>query len=714
MAMRLAAALLILAVLPAWAQGSAAYGGSGQEALHEAIRTADGLFAVGETASTDGDLAGRTRSGEAGWALRLDEAGHVLWSFSSAHNGLMRMISPYAFEDGTFSCVLTEENGQRGEWIRLEADGRQKARVEIPSAAALCGQEGHVEAVLAYEDAQGQALAVLIAHPGEETMCCARVLEEGEGIRGMPFAGDAQGAAAMDVSGEQGELVHFGVRQGKLVMTRVLPGSEEPACQAVLALPEEGAFCQRVTDVLAGEDGSVVLCGQALAGEGESEGFIMRLSAEGEAIFFVMGREYSHFVHLAATETGYAAYAYGREEGDGQVLFLDEDGACQDAVAVRDDLADLADGSDGVVALYNLRSAGGKQAVFETVIPDETEQEPGQERYAGCVYAAQGCTLLSAWGDEAGFVLACRREDGQADVTCLDTHGNTVLHCAGVAGASGGCVGRSARGDVLALLTGDENALFTVDGDGRMARHPLPAAYQIAPGEAGEGRVDALTCAENSLLCARLGEERVLVCADAQGTFVFTRSLEQDADFTDGELGALALENGWLVYGPGKRGAQLLRLSASGELLWQTRTPIHTAADALEWLCAVELDDGEMLLAGRYLTGQGDAAGQEGVAARIGRGGELKEIRNLSGVGAVYDMVVQEGHVCMLVSLSSRPSLLADALLLPQGDGQGITALPYPVKGDGARLLADEEGGLLVAGTAQEEEKPTALLQLVP
>lgn len=84
MAMRLAAALLILAVLPAWAQGSAAYGGSGQEALHEAIRTADGLFAVGETASTDGDLAGRTRSGEAGWALRLDEAGHVLWSFSSA------------------------------------------------------------------------------------------------------------------------------------------------------------------------------------------------------------------------------------------------------------------------------------------------------------------------------------------------------------------------------------------------------------------------------------------------------------------------------------------------------------------------------------------------------------------------------------------------------------------------------------------------------
>lgn len=68
-------------------------------------------------------------------------------------------------------------------------------------------------------------------------------------------------------------------------------------------------------------------------------------------------------------------------------------------------------------------------------------------------------------------------------------------------------------------------------------------------------------------------------------------------------------------------------------------------------------------------------------------------------------------HACVA---QLRPSLLADALLLPQGDGQGITALPYPVKGDGARLLADEEGGLLVAGTAQEEEKPTALLQRVP
>ena len=62
--------LLLLLAAPSLAERYA-YGGTGEEALLEAVSLRDGLFAVGTTASADGDLAGRTRSGESGWALRI-------------------------------------------------------------------------------------------------------------------------------------------------------------------------------------------------------------------------------------------------------------------------------------------------------------------------------------------------------------------------------------------------------------------------------------------------------------------------------------------------------------------------------------------------------------------------------------------------------------------------------------------------------------------
>lgn len=690
----------VLSLLPGdCASAENAYGGSAQDALFEAVFAGDGLFAVGQTASTDGDLYERTRSGEAGWALRVDEAGNVLWSFSSAHSGRMEMISPYAHADGTFSCVLTEPTHQRGEWITLGAGGRQTRRVEIPAVDALCADGGYIEDVIPYEDAQGPSLAVVISHPGTGTMCCARILENGKGLPGVPFEGDAQGCAAMDETGAEGVLVHLGVRQGELVLNRVLPGVQvEP--QAVKLEPlGEGLVYQRVTDVLAGDDGSVVLCGQALASDGHSEGFLMRLSAEGEQLFALCDATYSHFVHLAATETGFAAYAYRSNEAEAacDVLFLDEDGAVQGKTAVRSDIADLVDGLDGVTALYNLEPSGKKQAVFQRVTPQA--QEPAQAYYEGTLYVQQGCALLDAKADGTGIALAVCREDGMVDVTRVDTQGNVLLHCAGVAEGRDGCLGLGKEGQLLLLLTDETSGLLAIDGQGRVSCAALPAARQILPADGAEEEMTALACGDGALLCARVGEQRMLVCTDEQGAFTDTAMISEE--FTGDVLGALAMDDGWLLYGAGERGAQLLRLSGSLEERWRTRTPIHTAADALEWRCGVKLSGGGAMLAGRYLTGSGETARQEGVVALLGGGGELKDIRRLEDTGAVYDVTVFGGEVCMLAATGEASGDAVDAVLRGSEQIQRVQALSCAVEGEGARLL-QTQGGLYVAGTAVE------------
>ncbi len=718
MARRMAALVLsgVLSLLPgAFASAENAYGGSAQDDLQEAVFAGDGLFAVGSTASTDGDLVERIRSGEAGWALRVDEAGHVLWSFSSARSGMMEMISPYAHEDGTFSCILTEATHQRGEWITLGESGRQVARVDIPSVDALCADGGHIEAMVPYEDAQGPSLAVVISHPGAGTMCCARVLENGKGLPGVLFEGDAQGCVATDETGAEGVLVHLGVQQGELMLTRVLPGVQVQPETVKLEPLGEDLLYQRVTDALVGDDGSVVLCGQALSSGGDSVGFLMRLSAEGERLFALLDETYSHFVHLAATESGFAAYAY-REEADGgadgaacDVVFFDEDGTVQGRAKERGDIADLADGLEGVTALYNLAPSGKKQAVFKQVVP-KAEQEM-QALYADTVYIQQDCTLLDALSDDAGIVLAVCRTDGMVDVTRVDTQGHVLLHCAGVAEAGEGCLGMGEDGCIFLLLTGEEPALLTIDAQGRVSRTTLPTARQILPGDGTQETLTALACDHGALLCARAGQERMLVRTDERGAFTDTQAVSDQAGFTGDLLGALPLKDGFLLYGAGERGAQLLRVDASLEERWHTRTPIHTAADALEWRCGVALASGEMMLAGRYLTERGGQAGQEGVAALLGSGGELKDIRRLEDVGAVYDMAISGGEVCMLAATGAESGAEADVVLRGAGQVQRAQSLPCAVEGLNARLL-QTAGGLYVVGV--EAETGAVVVQLVP
>ena len=77
-----AAALAAAPVLAEpWTKG---YGGSGADRLKELVEYEGGLIAAGQTSSEDGDLETRTRSNQAGWMMRLNEAGTPLWSCCTA------------------------------------------------------------------------------------------------------------------------------------------------------------------------------------------------------------------------------------------------------------------------------------------------------------------------------------------------------------------------------------------------------------------------------------------------------------------------------------------------------------------------------------------------------------------------------------------------------------------------------------------------------
>jgi len=120
----------------------------------------------------------------------------------------------------------------------------------------------------------------------------------------------------------------------------------------------------------------------------------------------------------------------------------------------------------------------------------------------------------------------------------------------------------------------------------------------------------------------------------------------------------IMLENGCLLCSGDSAGVQVTLIGDSGEAVWSTRIPIHTAADALEWLCAARCSDGSVLLGGRYLTEEGGAVSQQGAAALLSSDGVLRRIEEIGGLGAVTAI-----------------ELLGDAgaLLVGSGDDAGMS-----------------------------------------
>ncbi|MGN0772515.1 MAG: hypothetical protein ACI4MP_01820 [Candidatus Ventricola sp.] len=472
----------------------AAFGGSGEDALYEAVACGDGLLAVGTTASSDYDLSMRTRSGETGWALRLNADGSVRFSFCTGRAGMTRMTAPAAFEDGSCSLVLVDGTAQRGEWIVLDERGRSVSRVAIDGAAALCPQGERIVQMLPVDGPEGVQLAALVAHADGETMCCARLAQDGSAAAGKPFAVSGPGVAC---AGREGLLAYAAVQDGGLSLAFV--NGQGTAQQGFGEGLTPGVRVQAVHDAQMGGDGSVAVCGETADGGG----FLLRASREGERLFLL--ETGAPLTRLTATDTGYAALE------DGRILFTDEDGSGVAWAAAPENTLDLAPSPGGAAALSHLDTRGRRQAAFAHVAQPELE--------------------------------------------------------------------------------------------------PQQRAHGAYPG--------ALTAGDGVLLCSA-----------------------EDA-----------------------LGVRVRHMSADGEEIFSVRTPIHTAADALEWRCAAKLDDGSILLGGRYLYGTGEDARQQGVTALLGGDGVLRRMETLEDAAAVCAIeLTPDGEI--LLHTSAQDGSTEDAVQL--------------------------------------------------
>ncbi|MBP3428379.1 MAG: hypothetical protein J6M47_08990 [Clostridia bacterium] len=406
----LAFLIIITTMQTAHAQGwSRRYGGRGEDRLYQLVAAQDGLLAAGYTYSTDGDLAHRTRTGKAGWLLRLDAQGDVLWSYTSAHVGRDEFFNPYVHGDGTISAVLRGADGQGQEWVILSEGGKVLSRVEVPGAQALCAHGGvrDVWPGIPTERDGERLLAVVCAHE-DGSLCCAALDEQGGIGRGASFAYDAQDVIA---AGAQDRLLQIGKTEEGLRVRWIIPGGAQLPQEHALAAA--GGRIDVLLDALAYEDGSAIVSAQ-LEGMGD---IIARVTEAGELLYTVDAGD--NIYPLTATQSGFAGCS------SSSVCFYDEDGALIGLAPLP-----RVDGEDGFVqdmaafdggaALLQESSGGGKTIQITAV----TQMEPARdETYDEAIWLQSMAALLSArnMGDETEILC---EYDGRAMRTLVDAQGN--------------------------------------------------------------------------------------------------------------------------------------------------------------------------------------------------------------------------------------------------------------------------------------------------
>jgi len=392
-----------------------AFGGRGEDALFEAISCEDGFFAVGRTASTDGDLASRKRTGDTGWALRVDGSGQRMWDFCSAKSGMYDMAAPHAYADGRFSLVLTDETRQRGEWIMLDSRGRQESRVAFDAKKGLCahGEQAHILQMVPACGGTGPYLALLLEHADIGEICCTALFPDG-GVRTCgAFYGDTKGVAI--AAGADGVL-YAGADLGALSVTHLRPGM--PPDTRIVLLEEENAGLSGVEAALLGEDESLLISGQ-ISSMQRSEAVLLRVSAEGEVLFLAEPGGEAPLSRLCETNTGYAALCGSR------VYFLDEDGAPLGQAAAPENTRALLPDEGGVLALNHHPERTRRQAVFtplaieaavlETPVQhEERTPEPTPVPEAGAAISLADGYLRCTDGGVRGVTVA--RMDAQGHI----------------------------------------------------------------------------------------------------------------------------------------------------------------------------------------------------------------------------------------------------------------------------------------------------------
>ena len=194
-------------------------------------------------------------------------------------------------------------------------------------------------------------------------------------------------------------------------------------------------------------------------------------------------------------------------------------------------------------------------------------------------------------------------------------------------------------------------------------------------------------------------------------------SADGDARETDAptarEAGRQAVSGGVLAWREERGGAVVTLEDAQGGEIWRLRTVIHTAADRLEWRCALELPDGSYALGGRYLTGEGQRTEQAAALAVVGCEGVLRRIVPVEAkeagqrVGCVCDMAYDaENGLLLLVSRTEDGAENVGAI--QTADGETAWTVSAGLNVEQARLILDADGEAYLCGTSRSDGQSAA------
>ena len=218
------------------------------------------------------------------------------------------------------------------------------------------------------------------------------------------------------------------------------------------------------------------------------------------------------------------------------------------------------------------------------------------------------------------------------------------------------------------------------------------------------------------------GGERV-VFVDEAGV-----EAETDSSPEITQAGMLALSDGALCWAETDGGSLVTRQGTDGAARWQTRIPIHTAADRLEWLCAAQTADGGFLLGGRYLSGvetssdvdeaflqrSPDGLRCEAVVAQLSASGVLRSIRTVENLGGICAVLPAQGtRETMLLGIRGDVTTSGVCIAASLEGGRWVV-LPIELRPEGVFLLPAADGGLLAVGTSRVSGRSSAIIERVP
>lgn len=355
------------------------FGGSKSDVLYEMAASGDGrIVMVGYTASSDGTLSSRTKTGRSGWALCVDTQGNVLWSFCSRLGTYDTFTAPVFHEDGSVTVVLEAQRDGRQELelIRLDAQGE----VLLRKTMLLTGDGvGSVALVQATDS------GYILGEQGGSGITVAAHLFGWDGERIGDV--DIQSPAVLDSEYARAQSHVIRHEGGAGWLFAVDGQGNETRLAQVMTVREDGRILKRYDALVSLEDGGAAGCGWVNDGDVD-RGILTRWNAQGERVFeWWMGD--AVLMNLVRTERGFAATAYPIEteenrfasEREWRVIFFDEDGMrtgeislgtvarvkYEDAV-----LRELPDGSLAVVSNVWVDGQDGAQADAKlTIIPKE-------------------------------------------------------------------------------------------------------------------------------------------------------------------------------------------------------------------------------------------------------------------------------------------------------------------------------------------------------